>query len=405
MKRQKIHNNIYFGLCALIAFFLPVYIFIIPFLIILIFLNWIIEGKYSEKILSLKSKYLILFISYYLLYFIGMLWTNNLNSGWFDLEVKLPFLIFPLMAGRIGQIFDVSKTTKVLFVYVAGSFVATLICLFHAGYLWFHDSENYFFYAKLSVFLHPSYLSMYILLAITLLVWRFYINVEINKRKLLIFFLICWFWFFIILLQSKAGIIIAALMFLVYSVMLIVKTKKYFQIISAFTIIFLGYFIINHFAITANISRLKNAKDIILSNKIDTATVESNQARILVWKASAEIIKRNYIYGVGTGDIKDELDKMYIKMNMTGIFKEHLNAHNQYLQSAIGLGVGGLIVIILMFLLPLIYSIKQKKKIYMFFLLIVGLNLLVESMFETQAGVMFYAFFNILFFIKGKNSE
>jgi hypothetical protein len=69
------------------------------------------------------------------------------------------------------------------------------------------------------------------------------------------------------------------------------------------------------------------------------------------------------------------------------------------LQSALGLGILGIINIILIFLLPFIYSIKEKNYLYAFFLIIVGLNLFVESMFETQAGVMFYAFFNILFFI------
>ncbi len=74
---------------------------VVPVFIVFLFLNWIAEGKYSEKLLFLKSKYLLLFISYYLMYLIGMIWTNNQDSGWFDLEVKLPFLIFPLIAFRL----------------------------------------------------------------------------------------------------------------------------------------------------------------------------------------------------------------------------------------------------------------------------------------------------------------
>ena len=402
MKRQKIHNNIYFGLCVLIAFSLPIYIYFVPFFIVILFLNWIAEGNFKEKFLFLKSKFLLLFISYYLLYLVGMIWTINSNSGWFDLRVKLPILAFPLIAPRLSNIIDEKKMYNILYAFVAGCFFATIICLSHACYMWFCYNENYYTYTKLSVLLHPSYLSMYILLSVVILLFGFFKNTWKKDKSIPVLILIIWFWLFIILLQSKAGILIASFIFLVFAVILLVVYKKYLQIIIPLMIIVGSYYCVNHFVFTSGNSRIERATNSILNTKIDTSTVESNQARILVWKASAEIIKRNYLYGVGTGDIKDELDKMYIKMNMTGIYKEHLNAHNQYLQSALGLGILGIIIIILMFLLPFIYSIKEKNYLYTFFLIIVGLNLFVESMFETQAGVMFYAFFNVLFFIKKK---
>ena len=399
MIKHNFHNNIYFGLCILIAFLLPVYSHTIPFLIILLFTNWIIDGNFSDKILFLKSKYLLLFISYYILYFIGIIWTENQNAGWFDLTVKLPFLVFPLIAPRLEKCLNTENLFKIVSAFVAGCFVSTLVCITHACYMWFNYSENYFYYAKLSVFFHPTYLSMYILLAIVVLFWEYFIKTDINKRKLIVLLLISWFWFFIILLQSKAGIIIASLVFITFAVILLINHKKIIQIITVLLVLFGGYYIVNRFIITANNSRIYNAEYNILDKKVDTTTTESSQARILVWEASAKIIEKNILFGVGTGDIKDELDKMYVKMSMTGAHKERLNAHNQYLQSAISLGILGLISIIAIFLFPFIYSIKEKKYIYSFFLIIVGLNLFVESMFETQAGVMFYAFFNILFFI------
>jgi O-antigen ligase len=401
MKREEFHKQVYFILSVLIAFFIPVYIYVIPVFIIVIFLNWIAEGNFSNILSFLKSKYLLLFISYYLLYLIGMLWTNNQNSGWFDLEVKLPILVFPLIAFRLRDILDSGKISQVLFAFVAGCIVGSIICISHASYMWFYNSENCFYYAKLSVFLHPAYFSMYILLAITMLLRYFLRNTIQFRRKVMISILIGWFWVFIILLQSKAGILIASFVFLINAVLVIISTKKYLQIAISLLVIFCGYYLVNRFIITANNSRIYNAEYNILDKKIDTTTTESSQIRLLVWKASEEIIKSNYLYGVGTGDIKDELNKMYQKMNMQGALKEHLNAHNQYIQSAIGLGITGIIIILLMFLLPLILSIKEKNYLYAFFLMIVSLNILVESMFETQAGVMFYAFFNILFFIKG----
>jgi len=399
MIKHNYLNKLYFILCALFAFFLPVHKHIVPLFFVLLLVNWAIESNNKEKLLFLKSKYLLLFISFYLLYLVGMLWTENQSFGWSDLVEKLSILGFPIIAPQLKKNIEEKSLSKIFISFIAGCFLATLICIVHACYMWHSTSENYFFYAKLSVILHPTYFSMYLLFAIVVLFWEYFIKTDINKRKLIVLLLISWFWFFIILLQSKAGIIIASLVFITFAVILLINHKKIIQIITVLLVLFGGYYIVNRFIITANNSRIYNAEYNILDKKVDTTTTESSQARILVWTASSKIIKNNFLYGVGTGDIKDELDKMYVKMNMTGAHKERLNAHNQYLQSAISLGILGLISIIAIFLFPFIYSIKEKKYIYSFFLIIVGLNIFVESMFETQAGVMFYAFFNILFFI------
>jgi hypothetical protein len=47
-----------------------------------------------------------------------------------------------------------------------------------------------------------------------------------------------------------------------------------------------------------------------------------------------------------------------------------------------------------MLLLPLQAARNEKKIILVFFVALIALNFLPESMLETQAGVMFYAFFN-----------
>jgi hypothetical protein len=44
-------------------------------------------------------------------------------------------------------------------------------------------------------------------------------------------------------------------------------------------------------------------------------------------------------------------------------------------------------------------SIKQKSGIYVLFAILIILNFLVESMLQTQAGVIFYVFFISLFLL------
>ncbi|HHZ64630.1 MAG TPA: hypothetical protein EYN51_03880 [Flavobacteriales bacterium] len=61
------------------------------------------------------------------------------------------------------------------------------------------------------------------------------------------------------------------------------------------------------------------------------------------------------------------------------------------------MGAVGFLLLIGGILAPLVQSIGRKKYVYLFFLLIIALNSLTESILEVQAGVIFYAFFNSFF--------
>ncbi len=94
----------------------------------------------------------------------------------------------------------------------------------------------------------------------------------------------------------------------------------------------------------------------------------------------------------------------YEKLGMKGALEHKLNAHNEFYQVFISLGLIGFIFLILSLILPLFFAIKTNNGIYILFLVIVILNFLPESMLETQAGVMFYAFFNSLLCFKTTNN-
>ena len=102
--------------------------------------------------------------------------------------------------------------------------------------------------------------------------------------------------------------------------------------------------------------------------------------------------------GVGTGDVKDVLLQKYQEKGITNAYLLRLNAHNQYLQTTIALGILGLLVVLGCLFLPLYEALRQKNILVFLFILIVAFNLLVESMFERQAGIVFYSFFNALLF-------
>ncbi len=123
---------------------------------------------------------------------------------------------------------------------------------------------------------------------------------------------------------------------------------------------------------------------------------ESTASRIAIWKAAKAVIQQHPFAGAGTGDAKDELMKEYENREMAFAFSMKLNAHSQFLQTSIALGLPGLLLLCSGLFLPLFSGWKKNNYLYVTFLLLVIFNVAAESMFETQAGVVFYAFFNSL---------
>ncbi|NND78058.1 MAG: O-antigen ligase family protein, partial [Flavobacteriales bacterium] len=121
------------------------------------------------------------------------------------------------------------------------------------------------------------------------------------------------------------------------------------------------------------------------------------------WKNGWSLFKKNKWFGVGTGDIKDELDKEYEK-NQTLLDKDHqYRVHNQYLAFAICFGIIGLLAICFCMYYPIIT--KKADLLFLAFIIIYSLSFLTEDTLETQAGVTFFAFFSSFFLSQWRKDQ
>ena len=78
--------------------------------------------------------------------------------------------------------------------------------------------------------------------------------------------------------------------------------------------------------------------------------------------------------------------------------ERQLNCHNQFFETFLAIGFIGYLFLAAYFITGLYLGYKRKSFLYFVFTLICGAHFMVESMLETQAGVVFFAFFNSLFF-------
>ena len=127
---------------------------------------------------------------------------------------------------------------------------------------------------------------------------------------------------------------------------------------------------------------------------------------MLYWRLAGEVLEEQSAWatGVGMGDAQDLLDARYQALGIfTGDPKRGdtgylgYNFHNQFLQSFVQLGALG-VLLLLLALLALIWAATRIQ--FSTGLVLVGclcLFLLVESAFERQRGIFFFAMLGGLF--------
>lgn len=394
MKRKQIHTFIHLYASVLLAFTMPLARMMQLFIIILV-LNWLIEADFKQKFKTLLSnRPALLLIGFYVLHLLGLLYTSNADAGAFDVQVKLSLFLFPLLFAT--RPLEKSQLNKVFFGFIAGALASSLFMLIYAMYAQLTTGAMNYFYEALAFYIHPSYISMYLNL---ILVW---LLMDVNKPSserllkaawsllLLLFFLVM-----IVLLSSKMGIISSFLVLgtaLVYS---IVKHKKYVLGTVGIAVIALSVLGILKF-VPEVAGRLERAVHAVTAGSDDNTKVESTAVRMLVWKASNTVISEHVLLGVGTGDSKDALMAEYERQGMTGALEHRLNCHNEFYQVFVSLGLVGFLLLLLVLFLPLAQNWKRQNFLFVFFVALVFLNFLTESMLETQAGVLFFGYFYAL---------
>lgn len=315
-----------------------------------------------------------------------------MRSGNFDIQVKLSLLIFPLL--YTSRPLANKQVQQVFIALICGSLLCSALLLIHAVSSYYTTGENNFFYeAFTNHVIHPSYLAMYLNVAVCWLL----IQLKKNSQELgrftiiLSLLIIFYFTFILVLLSSKLGLL--TLVLICFSALIYYSCKNYKAGIAGIILtIVAGLAIIKFVPAVSN--RIQVAAEALMAPTTNNTDAESTAVRMLIWKAANQVIAENLLIGVGTGDAKDELIKEYERRGMTGAIKNQLNAHNEFYQVFVSIGLLGFLVFCIQLIVPLIVSIKEKNAIYTFFIIIMILNFLTESMLEAEAGVMFYAFFN-----------
>ena len=381
-------------LFLLIAFVLPLSKALVPLLIALVLLCWILEGDFKNKFAQVNQLRFASISGLYFLLWLGLLYTENKASGSFDVEQKLSLLIFPLLCFT-SQNINARSILSIQRNFVWGSFISLTLCLINAA-LHSYYSYNFdsFFYSDFSAIMHPSYYSMYLCLACAFVLFR----KDILSRTFYKIPAALFLSFGVLLCSSKSGILTLVFVFgfKVLHKLFVKKDIKSSLVIIGIVVLSFASLL---FFFPKSLSRLTNMTETLQSQSTELNTTSS---RIVIWKHSVDAIKQKAFWGYGTGDVNDVLQSMYKGDSESEIREKKLNAHNQFLQTTLAVGLVGFVFLILPYLLLIKESLKKWDYIPLVFVFIILFNLLFEAMYETQAGIVFIAFFLSLFL---KNSK
>ena len=367
------------------------------------------EGRLRKKYKLLLSTWLILPMAFYLLHVAGLLWTSNYSFALLDLKIKLSLLFIPLVFFLNPPSRKIAD--KSLFFFTLGTFVASVIMLSAAALKFAHNPDKtYFFYVSLSssIHFHPTFISVYLNITLIYLALRI---TELVNLRIIKMTLVCLLIFIVnaaalALLSAKMAEIAACISLLLCVIFYLRMKDRPRNVVPIMVVLSLVMICFTITAVEIN-NRFRNVDVAVTSMEHpnlpqDNTSGESTAARMQIWKNGWILFTENFLFGTGTGDIKDELKKVYAKNNFqTGIDRNY-SPHNQYLQTGSALGITGLLVLLMLLFLPAYQSWHSKLPLPFMFLFILSVNLLAESMLEVQAGVLFTGFFYGLFFSTDK---
>lgn len=416
-------SHLYFISFTAVLVLLPWSIALTNYALVLATITGILSTRFSEKIIRIKqNKEVVIFLILYLLYIIGLLYSSNIKQGLKSVDQKLVLLVIPMIAASSIALKDQQREWALrTFVYSNALFIFTCIVLnvlaLNSGSPYTHPNFDPYTLSKFNelypgaspfwmefsyiaftspILSTPVFISMYLSLSVFIL---FYL--QPFKFK---YILIGLFSLVILLLSSRVGIFILISIGLLILFHDLLKRKfplRYSVLSIAFTISL--FLLIVLFPVT-RFRVIEEPFSTPLELPSDASQWNSINLRFLEWRSGIEGIKNNGIAGTGTGDALQVLDAYYNQVDL-GIFDHQYMAHNQFIETALEIGLAGFIALLVCLAVPFMRALKTKNALLMSVVIMTCLACLSISFFERARGLTFYVSFVSLFMFTKSNEE
>ncbi len=396
MNKNGLIQRVYYTLSAVIAFILPFGNALSSPFIGLWFIFSVLNYKTHFSYPAIKNRHAWLILTFFLLTLVSNFVFYNPADPFSEVEVKLSFLFFPICFFFFDWTHHIAKRTLASF--VSGCHIVCLLCLGRAFFYLLQGSHEFLYYSGFSWFMHSSYFAMYLNLA--LMVVLFYYLYWFRSKKIYWYFsiyLLILFTACIILCASKIGLFA---LFLLTPMFIAIRFRKRISFkLGAISLGIIFILVFGVYKVAPGVFQRLQSISNIASKEIDKTSAESSEVRVLIWGEAVRLSEKYFFTGSGVSWANTRLYEAYADKGYTGALERKLNAHNQFFQTMIGLGILGFLLLLYFTLGAVIEAIKNRKYILLFFAVLTSVNFFVESMLQTSAGTVFFVFF-LCFFLK-----
>jgi len=419
---KAIIRNVYICLAFIASISIPYFERLSTFL----FIIWGILGLLTVNLANctyFRNQILLFMLPFlYVLNIIALVYTSNIDHGLFILEKKAAlFFVPPLLFFTQDTLQPYFRKISNVFVFsvIISSGICLIIALFRSlsftseglqfnaavvekgkGFLEANQyGGNYFFHSYISFFKHPSYFALYICFSIAYVFDITVLHAHSFIKRILLIFTIVYLFGFLLLLAVRISLVFLVIFFLWKYCRYFKKMTKTARLLSLLAFVFFVILNLNYNYRVKNI--ISDGFQII---RQDRDEISSNSAkRLMIWKIALDKFNVGGIVGAGPGDVQDALNRQYKKKGILTEF-EGLNAHNQFIQTYLGLGFMGLLILLTHFY-PLIKIKTRQNRFLINFLLVCFLFFMMESILEKHDGIVFYSYIYSVLFIENRRIE
>lgn len=344
----------------------------------------------------------VLFVTYFLLQFLGVFYSANQEVGFSYVLKNIVFLMLPITFINLQN----ALSPRNLKLGVLGLFLSVLLILSSiyskiitdmfsnkldiSALLYRFVRVN--FVSKGFVQIHPPYFGLLVVFSIV-----FVLHIKISTHRIYNYFLKFIIVAFLLMalygISSFMSVILLSVMFLGYVIYLI--SQGFFkQMMILFLTVILLVVIFIKFDGTALLLKSPGTS---LLGRIEWSFVKGkgDTSRPDNWKSVYQVIKQHPLLGVGSDGGINQLQK-YRPENSES-FRDKHNAHNQYLETCLRHGLIGLMLYLVILGSLVKLAIKSKDIIFGSFIFIFVLASMTESFLVRQIGLTFFIFYALLF--------
>ena len=363
----------------------------------IIFLILIICRKISVKF----NSYIIPFILLFFVYFISVFYSENIQEAKVKILIKLPLLILPVILSSFFGIVKGEIKDKVLrnylFIFAASTPYFLLVAIYRSianGSIYYTYPETgeiistYFTYAGLTEWvIHPAYISLWAGTAFLISIFFVF-----QYPKSVLYWAVAISLFTLTMLsQSRMNILSLCFILIVLIISLIVyrySVYKSLTILSIF-VFFTGLFIYN--VPKKYIGRFSDLTSLNYNIEAESFHEGFNgiTIRLAEWMCAFQEIKKRPFFGSGIGDARFHLEDSYRRNNFVYGYREKFNAHNQFIETFLAVGLVGLLSLIYVFVPVIKGAISRRTWHVVAASAYIVLCFFTESYLERQWGVIF----------------